>query len=71
MQRNWRKRFFPNPLQTFLVGIGILWAIAAVLARIQDYPATGFIFMSILCFGASWVIAHEVRKPSEQNRVQG
>lgn len=71
MQKNWRKRFFPNPLQTWLVLVGILWAIAALLARIQGYPATAFIVMAVVCFGASWFIAREVRKPSEQNRVQG
>lgn len=69
MQRNWRKRFFPNPLQTFLVLVAGLCFCAAILTRVQGGPISPFLMMMVICLGMSWLIARDVRKPSEQNRV--
>lgn len=71
MQKRWQKRFFPNPLQTFLVLVGVLWTCAAILAAIQSFPASPFVVMAVLCFGASWILAVAIRRPDAQNRLQG
>lgn len=71
MQKHWQKRFFPNPLQAFLVVVGVLWALAAILAGIQNFPAAPFLVMAVLCFGASWILAVAMRRPDAQNRLQG
>ena len=69
MQRSWRKRLFPNPLQTFLVLVALLCVCAAILTRIQGGPASAFLVMAVICGGMSWMIAREVRSPDKQNRV--